>query len=131
MDDRAPVILYIDDDPDYRHAVRQILESAGYQMLDASDGEEGLRAFREHAPDLVIVDLMMEEIDAGVHFLKEVKASGAAVPVYLMSSVGDTLTMTTNATELGFAGVFQKPVGRDHLLAVLAARLRKQRHAEA
>jgi DNA-binding response OmpR family regulator len=126
MDDDTRVILYIDDDADYRYAVRQMLEAEGYEVLEADDGEEGLRVFRDRHPDLVIVDLMMEEVDAGVNFLREVKAGGADTPVYLMSSVGDTLTMTTNAGELGFSGVFQKPVAREHLTTVLRSRLRRR-----
>lgn len=124
MPDSNHVILYIDDDPDYRLAIRQLLEANGLEMIEAEDGEGGLRAFREHNPDLVIVDLMMEEIDSGVNFLREVRGSGSTVPVYLMSSVGDSLTMTTNAAELGFSGVFQKPFNNDRLLAVIRSQLR-------
>ncbi len=123
MQNGKRMILYVDDDPDYRHAVRQLLEANGFEMLEASDGEEGIRVFREHAPDFVIVDLMMEEIDAGVNFLREVRTAGSSVPVYLMSSVGDSLAMTTNAAELGFAGVFQKPFTSDRLLSVIRSRL--------
>jgi DNA-binding response OmpR family regulator len=119
------VILYIDDDPDYRLAVRQLLEANGMTVVEAEDGESGLRAFRDHNPDLVIVDLMMEEIDSGVNFLREIRTSGSHVPIYLMSSVGDSLAMTTNAAELGFSGVFQKPFSNDRLLAVIRSQLGK------
>ena len=61
MAEREHVILYVDDDPDYRLAVRQLLEANGLRMIEAADGEAGFRAFREHKPDLVIVDLMMED----------------------------------------------------------------------
>jgi two-component system OmpR family response regulator len=124
MPDRKRLILYIDDDPDYRLAVRQLLEANGFEMIEAPDGEEGLRAFRERRPDLVIVDLMMEEIDSGVNFLREVRGEGSKAPIYLMSSVGDSLAMTTNAAELGFSGVFQKPFSNERLLAVLRSRLK-------
>lgn len=124
MDRRQRVILYIDDDPDYRLAMRQILESHGYRVIEAPDGESGLRAFREHRPDLVIVDLMMEEIDSGVHFMREVRSTDPGTPVYLMSSVGDSLTMTTNAAELGFSGVLQKPVNGARLIAVVSSQFR-------
>lgn len=123
MQDGKHVILYVEDDPDYRLALRQLLEANGMKMVEAPDGEEGLRAFRRHTPDVVIVDLMMEEIDAGVRFLREMRGTGSQVPVYLMSSVGDSLSMTTNAAELGFSGVFQKPVSNEHLLSVLRTQL--------
>ncbi len=123
MSNREPVILCIDDDADFRLAMRQLLEAHGYRVLEAPDGESGLRAFREHDPDLVIVDLMMQEIDSGVDFLREVRTGGSKVPVYLMSSVGDSLSMTTNAAELGFTGVLQKPFSNDWLLAVIRSQL--------
>lgn len=123
MHDGKHVILYVDDDADYRHAMRQMLEAHGLAMVEAEDGEAGLRAFREHGPDLVILDLMMEEVDAGVNLLRQIRGGGAKTPVYLLSSVGDTLAMTTSAAELGFTGVFQKPIDADRLLSVLKAKL--------
>lgn len=121
--DPKHLILYVDDDADYRFAMRQLLEANGYQMVEAEDGEAGVRAFREHRPELVIVDLMMEEIDSGVNFLREIRGSGSRVPVYLMSSVGDSLSNTTNPIELGFTGVCQKPFSSGWLLSMLRARL--------
>jgi DNA-binding response OmpR family regulator len=119
MAEREPLILYVDDDPDYRMAVRQLLEANGLHMIEAADGESGFRAFREHKPDLVIVDLMMEEVDSGVNFMREVRATGSKTPVYLMSSVADALATTTNPADLGFAGVVQKPLGKSWLMAIV------------
>lgn len=122
MSGEQQVILYIDDDPDALEAVRTMLESAGYDMVEAHSGEEGLRVYRERRPDLVICDLMMEEVDAGTSFVKEVSATGDGVPIYLLSSVGDSLSLTIDTKGLGLAGVFQKPVRRETLLAVLESR---------
>lgn len=123
MQDGKHVILYVDDDEDHRFAIRQILEAAGLDMIEASDGEEGLRVFREQRPALILLDLMMEEVDAGVALLKQIREVDPAVPIYLLSSVGDTLTMTTSTASLGFDGVFQKPVEPEQLMAVVRARL--------
>ncbi len=125
-DKKKPVILYVEDDPDYRVAMRQLLEAHGYDMAEAASGEQGLRVFKETRPDLILLDLMMEEIDAGTNLLRALRAEGNTAPVYLISSVGDTMTTLTNAGELGFAGVFQKPMDNDRLLAVLDARLKPQ-----
>lgn len=125
MHEGKHVILYVDDDPDYRFAMRQLLEANGLDMVEAADGEEGLRVYRKHKPDLILLDLMMEEIDAGVNLLRQLRADGNTAPVYLVSSVGDTLSMTTNAAELGFAGVFQKPVDEKALLAVIQSHLKR------
>jgi DNA-binding response OmpR family regulator len=124
MQDGKHVILYIDDDPDYRDAVRAILESNGYSMAEAESAEDGLRVFEQSNPDLVIVDLMMEEIDAGTSFVKELHAKGSEVPIYMLSSVGDDLSLNTDYASLGLDGVFQKPIDAGTLLSVLGSKLK-------
>ncbi|MDY7107672.1 MAG: response regulator [Planctomycetota bacterium] len=123
MQDGKNVILYIDDDQDYLDAVRAILESHGYAMAEARSAQEGLKVFKETGPDLVIVDLMMEEIDAGTSFVKELRAHGGDVPIYMLSSVGDDLNLSTDYESLGLAGVFQKPVDGEKLVSVLKSKL--------
>jgi DNA-binding response OmpR family regulator len=123
MDEQTPVILYVEDDADYRDMVQAILETNGYRMVGAASAEEGLHAFDRESPDLVLVDLMMEEIDAGTNLITRLRAAGCDVPIYMLSSVGDDFTLTTNVQELGLAGVFQKPIDPETLLAVLKVRL--------
>ena len=123
MRDGKHVILCVDDDPDILFFLRTVLESNDYLMVEAATAEAGLQAYREHDPDLLIVDLMMEEVDAGTSFVKELRALGNASPVYMLSAVGDDLTMATDYSSLGLAGVFQKPISADHLLQVLKAKL--------
>lgn len=118
-------ILYVDDDPDYRDSVRVMLESGGYVMLEAGSAEEGLTVFKQHGADLVIVDLMMEEVDSGTSFVKELRASGSRVPIYMLSSVGESMNETVDHHDLGLEGVFQKPLERETLLTVLARRFGK------
>ena len=123
MDREMPVILYIDDDQDYLDTVRVILEAGGFVMAEARSAEEGITVYRHVEPDAVIVDLMMEEVDSGTSFVRELMALGSHVPIYMLSSVGDNLSMTTDYTSLGLAGVFQKPIDGETLVAVLLARL--------
>jgi len=123
MGEGEHVILYIDDDQDYLDAVRVILESAGYEMVEARTAEEGLQLYASVRPDLVIVDLMMEEIDSGTRFVKEMKALGDPVPIFLLSSVGDHFGATADYAELGLDGLFQKPVDAETLLYVLSSKL--------
>lgn len=117
------VILYVEDDADYREAVRLMLEAGGYEVIEAATAEEGLQSYQAEHPDLVIVDLMMEEIDAGTNLVKDLRAHCEAVPIYLLSSVADSLTLQRNCSDLGLAGVFQKPIKSETLLAVLKSRL--------
>ena len=124
MSDASPLILCIDDDPDILSFLQIVLEAEGYRYAGAATGEEGLRVYKQVHPDLIIVDLMMEEVDTGTGFVKELQLLGNEAPVFLLSSVGDNLISTIDYSALGLAGVFQKPLAKQHLLAVLKAKLR-------
>jgi len=119
------VILCVDDDSDFRDSVRLILEKHGYEVVTAASAEEGLKQYRKETPDLIIADLMMEEVDAGANFVKELKLLGNTAPVYMLSSAGDQLNMVVDYGELGLAGIFQKPLNPDRLIAPLKDRLKK------
>ncbi len=125
MSDDRPVILCLDDDPDILSFLEVVLESEGYAYAGAASAEEGLRLYKEIEPDVVIVDLMMEEVDSGTEFVKELKILVSTTPIFMLSSVGDNLTLTADYTSLGLAGVFQKPLARDHLLTVLKMTLER------
>jgi len=125
MQDGKPVILCVDDDQDLLDALRLVLEKNGYAMVEARSAELGLRKYKESNPDLIIIDLMMEEVDAGTALVKELKAAGNTRPVYMLSSVGDNLNVTIDYAELGLAGVFQKPINNQQLLTVLKTKLKK------
>jgi DNA-binding response OmpR family regulator len=117
------VVLYVEDDADYQDMVREILEAAGFEMVAASSAEEGLRAWDAEKPDLVIVDLMMEEVDAGTSLITDLRARGCDVPIYMLSSVGDDLATSVDYSGLGLAGVFQKPIDGRSLVTILRAQL--------
>ncbi len=123
MRDGKNVILIIDDDADILEMLRLVLEKNGYEVEAAANAEEGLRLYVADAPDLVIVDLMMEEVDSGTNFVKDVRARGGQLPIYLLSSVGDMLNVNIDASELGLSGVFQKPIDPASLVKTLEARL--------
>ena len=117
------VILCIDDDQDFIDSVRTILEGEGYAMESANSAEEGLLLYKKARPDMVLVDLMMEEVDAGTIFVKEAKALGNPPPIFMLSSVGDNLHLNVDYSALGLAGVLQKPVNPRILLSTLKAKL--------
>lgn len=123
MKDGKYVILCVDDDKDILDTLKLILESNDYVFVSAPSAEEGLEVYKKHNPDLVIVDLMMEEVDAGTSFVKELKAVGNNAPVYMLSSVGDELNHSIDSSELGLSGVFQKPIKADMLLKTIKTKL--------
>jgi len=124
MKEGRHVILCVDDDQDFLDVLRAILEAHGYLMEEALSAEAGLRKYKETKPDLIIVDLMMEEIDSGTGFVKELRLLGNTAPIYMLSSAGDQLYMTTSYADLGLDGVFQKPIQPNILLATLKEKLR-------
>ena len=109
---------------DFRDSVRLVLEANGYIMAEAASAEDGLKVYKESSPDFILIDLMMEEIDAGTSFVKELQARGNKAPVYMLSSVGSTLSQTVDTAGLGLDGVFQKPLDTDALLNVLKTKLK-------
>lgn len=123
MKDGKTVILCIDDDPDILSYLRIVLESEGFVMAEAPSAEEGLRVYRESKPDLIIVDLMMEEVDAGTSFVRELRVLGNKAPIFMLSSTGDNLAMAVDVSTLGLAGVLQKPVSKERLLSLIKAKL--------
>ena len=123
MKDGKHVILYVDDDQDCLDSVRAVLEANGYVVVDAPSAELGLKVFRAERPDLVIADLMMEEVDSGTRFVKELQFAGCKCPIYMLSSVGDAMNLNVSPQELGLAGVFQKPLDPKTLIKTIAKAL--------
>lgn len=124
MQDGKHVILCIDDDEDILMVLKAIIQGAGYLYVQATSAEEGLQVYKDTQPDFVIVDLMMEEVDAGTNFVKELKLLGNTPPIYMLSSMGDDLNQMTDYSALGLNGVLQKPVSKDKLLSLLEAKLK-------
>lgn len=124
MRDGKHVILCVDDDPDVLEYLRVVLEAHQYAVETAASAEQGLRVYREVKPDALILDLMMEEVDAGTSMVTQLKAMGNQAPVYMLSSTGDNLSRTVDYASLGLSGVFQKPIDSDVLLSLLRSKLK-------
>lgn len=86
----ALLVLIVDDDEDLRMLARKSLTRAGYRVIEAGDGEEGLQAIERLSPDLVILDLNMPEMD-GFEFLRRIRANEATqdLPVIVLTAQGD------------------------------------------
>jgi len=123
MKEGKHVILYVDDDRDFLDSTKLVLEKKGFAVETAESAEEGLKAFKRCNPDLIIVDLMMEEVDAGTGLIKDLRLAGNQAPVYMLSSVGDQLHMSIDTSALGLSGVFQKPVDFENLVRTLQQKL--------
>jgi len=86
----AKKVLIIDDDPDIVEAEKMILESRGYEVDSAGDGESGLKKAREVRPDLIILDVMMTTIDQGFQVAYKLKQSPELknIPVMMTTAIG-------------------------------------------
>ncbi|MDH3272168.1 MAG: response regulator [Gemmatimonadota bacterium] len=119
-------ILVVDGDATARRVIRALLEDAGHVVVEASNGREGLEAFSEHVPDLVITELYMDEMD-GIEFLRGIRERWPPEPVLVMSSrTGpDAQSLLRVAQLLGASGLLDKPILEKNLLekvgAILAA----------
>jgi len=117
------LILCVDDDADILDQLKIVLEKNGYRFAGASSAKTAVEVYRKEKPALIIVDLMMEEVDAGAQLVKQLKAMGNQAPVYMLSAVGEQLGQTVSPSELGLSGVFQKPLDFNSLLNTLKTRL--------
>lgn len=86
---RSPKILIVDDDPDFIEIGRLSLEGKGYEILSASSGREGWELVQRESPDLVILDLMMEDLDAGMTLSHKIKTDPrhAGTPILMLTSI--------------------------------------------
>jgi DNA-binding response OmpR family regulator len=124
MKDGRHVVLCIDDEKDVTESLSIILEANDYHVVTAESAKEGLELFKKEKPDMVLVDLAMETVDAGAVFAGEAKKLNSTTPIYLLSSLGDSLERNFDYAELGFSGVLQKPMNPAKLLSIVNMELR-------
>ncbi len=108
-------ILVVDDEPDIRNLVQEILEDEGYTVTTADGGESARKARRARRPDLILLDIWMEGTD-GITLLREWSESGGLpCPVVMMSGHG-TVETAVEATRLGAYDFIEKPISLAKLL---------------
>ena len=123
-------VLVVDDEPDIRQLVQEILEDEGYSVQVAKDGENARLVYAKQKPDLVLLDIWMPDID-GISLLKEWSAGGnLEAQVVIMSGHG-TLETAVEATRLGAFDFVQKPLSLAKLLATVRKALESRPHARA
>ena len=118
-------ILIIDDDDQLRLMLRKTLERSGYEVVEAPNGKEGIKRFREMPCDLVITDLIMPE-KKGLETISELKEDFPDIKVIAISGGGrvgpnDYLHL---AKMLGAAQTLTKPIEREKLLNAVEELLR-------
>ncbi len=124
--ERPIKILLVEDDLALLEVVRDILSDAGYQVMTAVNGVEGLKVFRLFHPDLILSDIMMPNMD-GFELLEAVRQmdEGMLVPFIFLSARTERYD-TSNARRLGADDYLFKPFSAEELLTAVTARLRRR-----
>jgi two-component system KDP operon response regulator KdpE len=125
MNQQAIRILVVDDESAIRRALRPPLVELGFQVAEASRGEEALQALRSTAHDVVLLDVNMPGI-GGIETLRRIRALAPRLPV-LMLTVRDQEEDKVEALELGADDYITKPFSTRELIARIRAAVRRVR----
>jgi two-component system, OmpR family, response regulator MtrA len=115
-------VLIVDDDTALAEMLGIVLRSEGYEPFLCSDGDGALAAFREHKPDLVLLDLMLPGID-GIDVCRQIRAE-SGVPIVMLTAKTDTIDVVVGL-ESGADDYVMKPFKPKELVARIRARLRR------
>ncbi len=125
----APTALIVDDEAPILTLLRYNLEKAGWRVLEASDGQEGLTVAREEHPDIVVLDWMLPSL-SGLEICRRLRrdAELAATPIVMLTARGEEADRV-RGLELGADDYLAKPFSPAELLARMQAVMRRIRPA--
>ena len=107
-DDRAKILI-IDDDPDFTETTQAMLESGGYEVITAGEGQKGLEMVREEEPDLIILDIMMDSMYEGFSVISTLRGT----PEFI--DYRDIPIIMASAVKQEYGSRFSLPEGGEHL----------------
>lgn len=112
-------VLTVDDSPSVRRMIAMTLEEAGYRVIEAVDGNDGLEKATTNAVDAIITDQNMPGLD-GLGFIRAIRKTptGKGVPIVVLSTDSQD-DLKAQAREAGALGWMVKPFTQDKLLAVI------------
>lgn len=120
----APKILVVDDDPSISDMLTLVLETEGFEPVAVMDGNEAVQAFREHQPDLILLDLMLPGMN-GVDICRAIRLE-SAVPIVMLTAKTDTVDVVLGL-ETGADDYITKPFRPRELRARISAMMRRPR----
>jgi CheY-like chemotaxis protein len=123
-------VLIIEDEPVLARLLQLLVEVEGYETIVADDGIRGFAAAQRHAPDAIVMDLMMPVMD-GYGTLEALRTDERTVdiPVVVLSAIASD-TARQRCIDSGAVAIVRKPFGNEHLLAVLEDALASRRGAK-
>lgn len=120
-------ILIIDDEPQIRSMLRLMLERVGYEVIEAADGMEGIRQYRDNPADVIITDLIMPNKD-GIGMIIELKKEFPEIKIIAMSGGGVNRPegYLDGAKKLGATRTLTKPIDRDEMITAVKETLKEE-----
>ena len=115
MDEKQSILL-VDDDQEFRKAMKKMFERSGYSVTLAADGQEALNILSEDTFDLIISDLRMPNLN-GMQLMEELKKKGVKIPVIFITAFGEVESYM-DLMNLGAFEYINKPVKGQEILNV-------------
>jgi len=121
-------ILVVDDDPDITFALTLFLKKDQHDVHTAASRAQGMEALKTFKPDLMILDVMMEQPDDGIAMAQELRRTGNTLPILMLTSVGKVTGMRFDRDNdlVPVDAFFEKPVKPEDLLKKVNELLKKK-----
>ncbi|MBL4576669.1 MAG: sigma-54-dependent Fis family transcriptional regulator [Opitutaceae bacterium] len=122
IDNEKPTILIIDDDSEIRYSLDRVLSRAGYQIIEAASGEEGIEIVKKKSPSIIFLDIRMGGM-TGIEALQHLRSVDQQVPIILMTAFGTTQT-AIEAMKFGAFDYVMKPFDQEKVLGLAESALK-------
>jgi len=111
-------ILIIDDDPDMVESSRIVLDSRGYETDVAQTRDEGMAKVESFQPDLILLDVMMQQPDDGIALAQDLRRKGVETPIVMLSGISQLTGMQYGKDDetLPVNAFLEKPISPEKLL---------------
>lgn len=120
------LIAIIDDDPDIIEASSLVLKSRGFNVCTASNPDDGYKMIKDNKPDLIILDVMMDEPDDGFFLAQKLRREKIMIPILMYTSVSKTIGFEYGQGEMVPVDDFvEKPISPEELIEKVKALLKK------
>jgi DNA-binding NtrC family response regulator len=116
------MILHVDDDPDIMHAVATILAGEGYEVMSFTTVKDALRAVANRRPDLILLDVMVEEQDSGLAAYDILAEKYPTIPSVILTSLGEMI-MPYFVDRKEMVWILEKPIVAERLVHTVRSRL--------
>jgi DNA-binding response OmpR family regulator len=120
------LIAIIDDDPDILEASSLVLKSKGYDVVTANNPNDGYRIIIEKAPQLIILDVMMDEPDDGFFLAQKLRKENIKTPILMYTSISKAVGLDFDKSDMIPVDDFvEKPISPEQLVAKVQKLLHK------